>query len=84
MIQSLSFGKNNNNFVPGARSQMGSQREKTAAMEEKSREGEVHEHPHHPAAGTTSGQGSRATTQIPVPTPNTHTHPLSANYSIGL
>lgn len=40
---------------------MVSQREKPPATNQTSREGEIHELPRHPAAGTTSGQENKAT-----------------------
>jgi hypothetical protein len=78
VIQSLPFGKKII-LLPDARSQMGSQREKPPAMNQISREGEVHRLPHHPAAGTTSGLENKAMAQIAA-LPLTHTTcPLNAN-----
>lgn len=51
---------------------MGSQREKPPAMYQISREGKVHKLPHHPAAGTTSGQENKAMAQISAPSQLVH------------
>lgn len=61
VIQSLSFGKNNNNFTSWCQKPDGqAKREASSYVYQTSSEGEVHRLLHHPAAGTTSGQENKA------------------------